>query len=189
VVRAVDFSDVGGTPTTFYRDNVTPESPDTGDPGSYGDAGVAIADLTKATFFVLNWNYILQGNQPNVGAAYNSYARNPLQVTATQTQPFTMSQVTIARSAADIVLSWAPVSEADFYRTWVSSQPYFAPTGTPAPDLDNNPLTFTHTGAAANLTNYYYVVRAVDTVGSDNFESAISNRTGKFAFELVRGTG
>ena len=111
-------------------------------------------------------------------------------MTATETLPFTMSTVTIGRSgASDVVLGWQTVSGADFYRVWYDPQPYFTPSGAPAPDPNNSDLNFTHVIAPADLANYYYVVRAVDTVGSDDFESTNSNRTGRFTFTLVPGTG
>jgi hypothetical protein len=198
IVRASDFSGALGpssSATTFYRDNVTPESPDTGtDPGSYGDAGVTVTNPNQV-FDFWSWNYILSTSElePDLkvqGDKYNGYARNPLQVQATKNQPFTMSAVTIGREgASDVVLGWPSVTGADFYRVWFNPQPYFIPSGDPASDPINNDLIFTHTIAPDDLTNYYYVVRAVDTVGSDNFESVNSNRTGKFNFALVPGTG
>ena len=54
---------------------------------------------------------------------------------------------------------------------------------------ENSEPNFTHVIAPADLASYCYVVRAVDTVGSDNFESTNSNRTGRFTFTLVPGTG
>ena len=169
IVRIMDFSGVGGTATTFYKDNSALDSSDTGDQMSYGDAGVRIDSppTINKKFVFWNWNYILPANQTNVGATYRGYARNPLQVQATKTLPFTMSTVTIGRSgASDVVLGWQTVNGADFYRVWYDPQPYFTPSGAPAPDPNNSDLSFTHAIAPADLTNYYYVVRAVDTVGS-----------------------
>jgi hypothetical protein len=191
VVRIIDFSGAGGTATTYYKDNSALDSSDTGDQMSYGDAGVRIDSppTINKKFVFWNWNYILPANQSNVGATFRDYARNPLQVTATETQPFTTSPVTIGRSGASgVVLTWAPVSGADFYRVWYhSEQPYFTSGGTLAQESANT--SFTHAIAPADLNNYFYIVRAVDTVGSDNFESVNSNRTGKFTFTLVPGTG
>jgi len=190
IVRIMDFSGAGGTATTYYKDNSALDSSDTGDQMSYGDAGVRIDSppTINKKFVFWNWNYILPANQTNVGATYRGYARNPLQVQATATQSFMTSAVSIGRSgASDVVLTWASVSGADFYRVWYNQQPYFTPSGTPAQANANT--SFTHAIVPADLTNYYYVVRAVDTVGSDNFESANSNRTGKFLFTLVPGTG
>jgi hypothetical protein len=191
IVRIIDFSGAGGTATTYYKDNSAVDSSDTGDQMSYGDAGVRIDSppTINKKFVFWNWNYILPANQANVGATFRGYAHNPLQVTATETQPFTTSPVTIGRSGAsnaDVKLTWSAVSGASLYRVWYSQQPYFTPGGTPA--QENSSLAFTHVGAAADAAhNYFYVVRAVDTSGP--YESVNSNRTGKFSFTLTPGSG
>ena len=76
----------------------------------------------------------IDASQQNVGATYKGYARNPLQVQAIKTLPFTTSTVTIGRSgASDVVLSWQPVIGADFYRVWYHVQPYFTSERDPGP--------------------------------------------------------
>lgn len=85
-----------------------------------------------------------------------------------------------------VQLAWDTVTGASQYRTWYdSTDPYFTPGETPATDPDPADLVFTHTGVANSLTNYYYVVRAVAPDGIT--ESANSNRTAKFTFELTKG--
>jgi sugar lactone lactonase YvrE len=93
--------------------------------------------------------------------------------------------ISIPAGTTNVVLAWGASSGATAYYTWYSStDPYFTPGGTPAPDPNDTDLTFTHTGAAGNLSpNYYYVVHAVGSGG----ESSDSNRTGKFSFTLTPG--
>jgi hypothetical protein len=98
IVRLMDYSSAGGTPTTYYLDNLTIDPNDTGDQRSYGDAGVRV-DGPNRQFTFWSGNYILPANQPNVGGTYRDYARNPLQVQATETQPFTSYLPLILRSA------------------------------------------------------------------------------------------
>jgi hypothetical protein len=188
VIRAIDFSGAGGTSETFYRDNVTPESPDTGETGSYGDAGVKITKPTATVFDFWSWNYILPANQPNVGATYRGYARNPLQVQATENLVAPVVTIGIPTGTTNVKLTWGAVGGATLYRVWWhSTDPYFTSGGTlVTDDPDPSDLTYTHAGAAANPANYYYVVRAAN---ANPAESADANRTGKFTFVLVPGTG
>ena len=190
VVRIMDFSGAGGTATTYYKDNSAPDSSDTGDQMSYGDAGVRIDSppTINKKFIFWNWNYILPANQPNVGATYRGYARNPLQVQATENLVAPVVTIGIPTGTTNVKLTWGAVGGATLYRVWWhSTNPYFTSGGTLVTD-DPNPsdLTYTHTGAAASPTNYYYVVRAANASPA---ESADSNRTGKFTFTLVPGTG
>ncbi len=72
----------GGTVSNYYKDDQTPDAADTGDQRSYGDAGfrvdnpTGLVDIAAATF-------ILPPGQPNLGAAYQPYAVNPLQAAVT----------------------------------------------------------------------------------------------------------
>ena len=81
-------------------------------------------------------------------------------------------------------VTWDAVDGATLYRTWYSTtNPYFTSGGTLA--QENGNLTFTHANVATSLTNYYYVIRAVDAGG---IESSDSKRTGKFTFPLTPGS-
>lgn len=83
VIQVSDLAPMGGTLKTFYRDNSTPESNDTGQPGSYGDSGFLIENgnqtfTTHSSLFVLP-----PADGKNVGDTYQDYSQNPLTVTAT----------------------------------------------------------------------------------------------------------
>jgi hypothetical protein len=96
---------------------------------------------------------------------------------------------------SNVVLGWDAVTEdvnnnpttITEYRVYGSHDPFFEPgvsdlLGTPTPPTGT---TFTHTGGSTGTINWYYVVRAVNSVG----ESANSaRRTGRFGFTLVPGS-
>jgi hypothetical protein len=162
VVRVVDFSGAGGTPSTYYKDDQTLDNSDTGDKRSYGDAGVKVQNpLKKFTF--RNWNYMLPAGQPNVGALYDAYARNPLQVTAqeqqnpnvptatptptaiptatpTPTSTYTPTPTATATASATPTATSSPTPTATFTPTPTltptetpTASPTFAATDTPVP--------------------------------------------------------
>ena len=105
--------------------------------------------------------------------------------------------VSIARSEEDqqdVLLTWLPVQKdknGEFtwvinYQVFQSDQPYFDPDPTPVTgNLVKEPTDpdYLHKGVMNSLTNYFYVVRAVNMVGP----SANSNRVGKFTYPLVPG--
>ncbi len=94
-------------------------------------------------------------------------------------------RVTIGHDAAgEVQLAWQAVGGAAVYRVWYSESPYFTVLGTPA--QANGATTYVDPGAAASLTNHYYLVRAVDAGGA---ESPDSNRTGEFTYTLTKGSG
>ncbi len=75
----------GGTPQNFYRDNSTPETPDTGQPGSFGESGIVYGGNFNSNFVLQSSIFFLPpagGGPDNVGAAYEQFFDNPLAITA-----------------------------------------------------------------------------------------------------------
>lgn len=111
------------------------------------------------------------------------------------TVPLSITDLTIHRVSSSAVLTWTH-SETDVthYQVWRSSDPYFTPGDTGSSIISNTiPVastgtgTYTDTGAIGDTgTNYYYVVKAVNSYG---LVSPISNRVGEFDFELRETTG
>jgi len=81
---AVSVSDIpaglGGTQSTYYKDNSAVDSDDTGDQRSYGDAGLQVEDPNPGIYTVLGQSYFLTGTVVNVGATFADYYDHPLQV-------------------------------------------------------------------------------------------------------------
>jgi hypothetical protein len=77
---------IGGTSSTYYKDDSTIDGNDTGDQRSYGDAGFQVDDPSPGTYNVLGHIYFLTGTTANVGATYVDYYDNPLEVNVA---PFT----------------------------------------------------------------------------------------------------
>ena len=71
---------LGGTRSTYYKDDADLDAGDTGDRRSYGDAGFQVYDPEPGTYTVLGHTYFLTGVTANVGATYAGYYDNPLQV-------------------------------------------------------------------------------------------------------------
>lgn len=79
---------LGGTQSTYYKDDADFDAGDTGDHRSYGDAGFQVYDPEPGTYTMLGHTYFLTGVTANVGATYAGYYDNPLQVSvATFTPP------------------------------------------------------------------------------------------------------
>jgi hypothetical protein len=78
----------GGTVTSYYKDNSTLDSNDTGDQRSYGDAGLQVtcslfAPCTAASFR-LSASILPPGASNNVGEVYYARANNPLEANTAQ---------------------------------------------------------------------------------------------------------
>ena len=71
---------LGGTQSTYFKDNSAVDSDDTGDQRSYGDAGLQVDNPNPGIYTVLGQSYFLTGAVANVGATYVEYYDNPLQV-------------------------------------------------------------------------------------------------------------
>jgi hypothetical protein len=71
---------MGGTQSTYYKDDSAVDSDDTGDQLSYGDAGFRTDDPNPGTYTILGQMYFLTGTTTNVGATYVDYYEHPLQV-------------------------------------------------------------------------------------------------------------
>lgn len=70
---------LGGSQSTYYRDDDSPDSNDTGDWLSYGDAGLQVDNPNPGTYTTLGHIYFPTGTTANVGATYVEYYDNPLQ--------------------------------------------------------------------------------------------------------------
>jgi hypothetical protein len=71
---------LGGTQSTYYKDDNDFDADDTGDHRSYGDAGFQVYDPEPDTYTVLGHTYFLTGVTTNVGDIYVSYYDHPIQV-------------------------------------------------------------------------------------------------------------
>jgi hypothetical protein len=82
-VQVADITLGGGSLSNYYKDDLTVDPEDTGEDGqSFGDAGFLMkAPAGQATVALLM--FILEPGQPNVGATYQDYYGQPLQVTVT----------------------------------------------------------------------------------------------------------
>lgn len=78
VFHAIEASRMKGTHATYYKDDASFDSEDSGDGKSYGDMGITISQPIKGIFGSLT-HYILPPNSPNVGSDYYDYFLNPLQ--------------------------------------------------------------------------------------------------------------
>lgn len=78
---------LGGTQSTYYKDDSTVDSDDTGDQRSYGDAGLQVDDPNAGTYTILGHVYFLTGTTANVGATYLDYYDNPLQASVAVPPP------------------------------------------------------------------------------------------------------
>lgn len=89
-------------------------------------------------------------------------------------------------TGADVRLDWNAVEGGNWYRVWYAGAPYFEPNGTPV--QAGTALSYPQSGAAADAgqSTFYVVSAAAD---AESAESDISNRTGKFSFQLVAGSG
>jgi hypothetical protein len=79
VVRVVDSSEVGGTQSNFYIDDLRLDLSDTGDRRHYGDNGVYFEN-PNLSFTYYHATYILPPDQPNVGETYAAYFAEPVVV-------------------------------------------------------------------------------------------------------------
>lgn len=75
----IDLSLGGGSISNYYKDDSSPDSGDTGDQKSYGDSGIVASNPSGELSFTME-NYILPASQPNIGATYQRYKDNPLQL-------------------------------------------------------------------------------------------------------------
>jgi hypothetical protein len=71
---------LGGTQSTYYKDDADFDAGDTGDHRSYGDAGFQVYDPNPGAYTVLGYTYFLTGTMVNVGATYVNYYDHPIQV-------------------------------------------------------------------------------------------------------------
>jgi hypothetical protein len=78
---------LGGSQSTYYKDDSTINSSDTGDQRSYGDAGFQIENPNPGDYARLGQTYFLTGTLANVGTTYVDYYDNPVQVSAAIVSP------------------------------------------------------------------------------------------------------
>ena len=72
------------------------------------------------------------------------------------------------------------------YQVYGSQDPYFTPNGTP---LGEPTATwFDHEDVLPTMTNWYYLVQAVNAVGASDSDPVATKRVAKFTFELTKGT-
>ena len=81
IVQVIDPTPLGGTPSTYYKDDSRYDGADTGDRRSYADPGVLVTSSNANLVFDV-WYSVLPAGQPNVGATYADAARHPLQAQA-----------------------------------------------------------------------------------------------------------
>jgi hypothetical protein len=87
---------LGGTPSTYYKDDSTAESSDTGDQRSYGDAGLQVQNPTPGIYTMQGHVYVLTGTTNSVGSIYESYYDHPLLVDVGAMPPVSCAYLPIA---------------------------------------------------------------------------------------------
>lgn len=83
LMQVANSSGLGGTQTSYYKDDATIDTDDTGDQRSYGDTGIEV-DSPNDTIDYRTTLYVLPPDQDNVGEQYAAYFAEPLEVTAVQ---------------------------------------------------------------------------------------------------------
>jgi hypothetical protein len=78
---------LGGTQSTYYKDDADFNAGDTGDHRSYGEAGLQVYDPNPGSYTVLGQTYFLTEATANVGATYVDYYDHPIQVTVAAFTP------------------------------------------------------------------------------------------------------
>jgi hypothetical protein len=71
------------------------------------------------------------------------------------------------------------------YQVYGSQAPYFTPSGSPLGEPTTT--SFDHTGILPTMTNWYYVVRAVNVIGASDSDPVATKRVAKFTFGLTPG--
>jgi hypothetical protein len=93
--------------------------------------------------------------------------------------------VRVAVDWADVLLTWDADPANTAYQVWAATDPFFDPDAV-APVTVTGDTFYRDTGAAADLDNHYYVVRALNGCGAPSVGSA---RRGEFTFGVTAGTG
>jgi hypothetical protein len=78
---------LGGTQSTYYRDDSTLDGADTGDQRSYGDTGFQVDDPVPGQYATLGHMYFAAGATTGVGARYEEYYDHPLEVSVGPVSP------------------------------------------------------------------------------------------------------
>jgi hypothetical protein len=158
---------LGGTQSTYYRDDSAIDSGDTGDQRSYGDAGFQVEDPNSDAPPIEGQTYFLTGTTSNVGATYLAKYDNPLQVSvgSVAVAPGKWFTVTAAKDTASVSLGETAhyilsVATVEGFSAPVTLTLQGAPSGTVfsfAPDLVTAP-GMSHlyiTTTASTLTGAY----------------------------------
>jgi hypothetical protein len=145
---------------------------------SAGESGAGVVFSLDAT-----------GGQPAAGRAAGEGAEPVLHVgfwSACEAVAPAPPEVSVLLAGSDIELDWLSVPEDAAYKVWVSEEPYLAPDdATDITPVLTDLTVFTDPGAAASLTNHFYVLRGLNVCGA---ASGNSGRTGEFTFGLTPGS-
>ena len=150
------------------------------------DLGRALTITKRDYAFDPNGKYAAYGAPQGVN--YLAYSMNlfgdpALKIPAPCATP--VSDTTIRRTGAEVVLNWTAVADAATYNVYRSNtNPYFDP-GTATPVQNVSPPAFTDGNPALNK---YYVVAGVGACGQVSPPSAGYKRTGEFSFALKPGS-
>ena len=83
IIQVADNSPIGGTQINYYVDDATTDPADTGDMKHYADNGISATNPNRSFTYTFAF-YFLSGSQPNIGAVYEAYFMQPLQVAASR---------------------------------------------------------------------------------------------------------
>jgi hypothetical protein len=94
------------------------------------------------------------------------------------TRPAAVADLVAARAGGDVEMAWPPVTldaagqpeSIDYYKVYRGESPDFVPDKVGGSNLigTNAMEQYTDVGAAANATDYFYLISAVDTVGNES---------------------
>ena len=115
---------LGGTQSTYYKDDSTIDSKDTGDQRSYGNAGFQVDDPNPGTYTIPGHIYFPTGTTGNIGSTYVAYHDNPVQASVAVSTP---ASPWISVTADEDVASACPGETVTYTLSLAASEGFAAP--------------------------------------------------------------
>lgn len=173
LVQVADPSGLGTRPQTFYQDDQTIASGDTGDQRSYGESGFFIEEGINLTSTVRSTLYLLppaSDSADNVGESLANHFANPLQITVSGKTA--IEQADLTGPDTGLVAGLYPFTAT--VNPFIASQPI-----TYIWQADDHPI-ITQTGSAQNQAAFYWFTpgsKVITVTAQNQVSQATSQHT------------